>query len=231
MQALDFLAPLAIVVGIALALHRRIAHFGQACLVAGACATLPGLLALDLAGAVKTGFMPFTLFVLFVFGLAGSAIVGLPFYMQRRRRGQAMQPIAVPRDISWAMIAGMLAVGMLAILVAGLLEALDTSRLMALVIGLCIGGPLAGAFGGTLFLGGAALAGHGKSLTRRQQFITGASLAAGFALLVPLPLLYVPAAWNQPPHGLTLALELNLVFFMPLLAGIAYGRRKARQTA
>src|SRR5256885_696375 len=95
---------LAVIAGVAVVAHRHFAHSVPACLIAPMATTPPSLVVFVFAGGLRTDFLPFTLFVLFVWSLMGSAIVGLPFVLTRWLRKQPMDFIALPTRVSWPMV-------------------------------------------------------------------------------------------------------------------------------
>ncbi len=218
---------------VALLTHWRVCRGSLAVLLATLIGGLSGLVWFDWLGGIRTDFVPFTLLALLLSAALVSTLVGLPFYWHRRQRPVPPFPFCFP-PFSWPMLAG----GALALLpsVVGTWLAMDTRPLppmlsdavsalvqfclLQLLLLVVLTGWLKLWF--TLF---ANLTGSWQAPRPRQAFWLGLSLTAGCVLGVWLMGQLVPPVWNQGLHRLSLALDLNWVFFLPALAGYAYARR------
>lgn len=214
------------VIAVAALVHHRLPWYPLATAVATLCTALPAVLVFEVSGMARTGFMPFTLFVLLAFCLVVCALAGLPFWLWRWHRGIRMAKVPLPTGIPWTMFGGMLcgaASVVLPTLLARAQNDLIGTLLMALLI-LGYAGSLAASVGGTLFLAAAVIAGN-PDPARTSPFRTGALLAAGVSAALVLATLVVPGEWAEAPRNRLLALQLNLALLLPAAAGWICGRR------
>ncbi len=220
MSQLYNVAALVLATGIAAWAHWRVAHYGQACFVAATISVFPSLLVMEVAGAARTDFVVFTVFVLFSLCLAVSAISGLPYLISRSRRGQAMDKIAFTNRLPGPFVGGAV--------VASLLIALPILlRLEDPVLGLVITAivsALGGAVTGALFQASMRLHHFPGGLSARQLFVAGAGITLCLVLTIFLIVQFVPDAINAPHDHLKLAMALNALFFVPAVAGVVVSR-------
>lgn len=192
-------------------------------MVAATTSTLPSLLMLELAGAARTDFVVFTVFVLFLFCLAVSAVSGLPYLINRWRRGETMEKMAFSNRISGPFVGG----AMLASMFIALLSLYRREHLMLWLVIAGIVSALGGALAGALFLASMRLHHFSGELSKGQGFVAGAGITLFLGMAVALILHFVPTATSSPHDHLRLALVLNALFFVPVIFGLVMARRLA----
>ena len=168
--------------------------------------------------------------VVVVMSIIISALVGLPFLAWRWHRKIPMTAPAMPSGMPWPMLGGMLC-AQAAVVLPWMALFMRHSLADVIIVGLfaiSFLGTVVSAFAGTLFLATSAMAGGAADTSRKRQFLVGAALAAGMLIPMALGPLLMPESWQQQHHKLLLALELNLGFWIPGLAGYAYGRHFGR---
>lgn len=217
-----YIGMLALVVGAACVSHRHIPRFDLATLVAALFSAAPSLVIFDFVGGTRTDFVPFTLFALLLPSLAGSALVGIPFFLRRRRVHQPIVWVPVSKRISWAMLGGTV----LVVCVRYSLFVKDADEALRMLLPWCLVGLLLGIGVNLLFNVGVAAAGWTGTMPRKHEFLIGLSTVALLLLLFAVTNRLVPVEWNQGVHKISFELKLNWLVLVAVIAGVLYGRRQ-----